>query len=649
MDSVTRNRTALSGICLKAGITVLALAVFVASSPTIARADDDGGVRDNFRGDPPGTPLTLHEPNEDSVGGGWIQGVGADFQIAADGRSVRDAALNLPARIAVIDTQVTEYDLSVTIERAGPRTLTGVVVRYVDENNYLAATHDGRRLRLVRVVDGDETVLKGRSFVSRTGEPDLWRAEVRNESITVRVNERRRLSASDSTFADATLAGLIQQPSQDTVFRSFEVESNRDDDDEDDEDRSSATESPAPTEPVVQDSFTAPDGTALSPHTETEIVSGGGWSEVTGGWEIVGGKAILATPDPARPSGDHIAAIPSQGAPLQEISADITWNGGFAGLAWNVVAETAYSLVFWDGVSLVVGRVEGGAFHERGRRQASWTSGQSRNLRIELQDGHAAVYLDDSEAVLLALGVEAPTVLNAGLFDRFNAGNSFDNLVVRESSPGPEMPILVPDPPIGPPAPSAPPNDAWLYDSFNSADFSLLSHRTSEINPSGEGWTDVNGLWMLLDQQASEQSGVFGPLGIDRFAVIDTGTDEYELKSKVTWDGGRVGVFFSGRSNSPDDAGRNGFIFFRSGETLHVGRLIGGVYFPIASTERFSWRAGQTKTLRVEVEGDRARLKLGGRTIFRFSNATLEGSTWAGLFQRGGQDERYNDFTVKLP
>ncbi len=631
-------------------LSLMAAALFAVAVAGPVRADDDDDeekfVRDTFR-DAPGTRLSLHEPNSDSVGGGWITGIGTNFQIASDGRSARDADLNLSSKIAVIDSQVSEFDLSVTVIRSEPSTLTGVVFRYVDADNYMAAVHKGKRLRLIKVVAGAETELARRSFRSKSDSGDLWTVSVRHGDVQVAVNGKRRLRTSDPAFADATYVGLIQQPSQRTAFTDFRVESDDEDDDEDDDRVRPPDEKMSP--PVVSDSFTATDGTDLGSHTGTEITSGGGWTAKTGGWEISGGAVSVATPDPARPSGDHIVFIPSEDAPLQEISADITWHGGFAGLAWNVGEGTTYSLAFWDGFSIVIGRVEAGMFRERGRQLASWTPGQTRNLRIRLQDGHAFAYLDDSEPILLAFGIEEPSVLNAGLFDRFNAGNTFDNFVVR-TSPDSDLPRpFVPDPPIVPPGTGDPPPDAWLFDSFNSPDFSLLRHRTPEIDPSGEGWTDVDGFWMLLQAQASEQSGVFGPGGFDRFAVIDTGADEYELKSKVRWDGGRVGVLFGGRSTGTDDAGRNGFIFFRRGDFLHAGQLIGGVYFGIDITDDFKWQAGRTRTMRVEVEEGEAKLKLNGKTVFKFSDPALEGSTWAGIFQRGESEERYNDFTVELP
>lgn len=627
-------------------LILLAFLAIVPVGPVFADDDDDddkGGrvVLDNFKRDPVGTPLPLHTLEQDTVGGGWIEGIGADFQIDSDGRSARDAGLNLPSKIAFVDSQLNEFDLSVTITRAEPSSLTGMVFRYVDADNYMAAVHNGKRLQLLKVVAGEIYVLDRKSFRSKNDSGDLWSVKVRSDSIKVSINGKRKLKTRDLAFASATAVGLIHQSSLSTSFKNFSVTSGQG--------GFIPPLAPEPSAPVVLDSFTAIDGTDLGLHTDTEVTSGGSWTEIVGRWEISDGAATLASPDPVRPSGDHIAVIPSDGAPLQEISADVTWQGGFAGLAWNVVNSTSYSLVFWDGVSIVVGRLENGAFHERGRRMASWSPGQTRNLRIQLNEGHAFVYLDDSEPIILAFGIEYPTVLNSGIFDRFNRGNSFDNFTVRNSPAGLNTPSLASNPPLRSAVSGIAPLDVWLFDSFDSNDFMLLRDRSSEVDPSGQGWIDEDGFWMIQQAQASEQSGAFGSSGFDRFAIIDTGVDEYELKSKVEWDGGRAGVFFGGRSTGPDDAGRNGFIFFRSGDFLHVGQLIGGVYFGIGSTNDFKWMAGKSLTLKVEVEGDQAELKLNGKTMFKFSDPALQGSSWAGLFQRGGSDERYNDFTVRLP
>ncbi len=619
-------------------IVGLALLLALAISPVIA---SDYAVKDTFNLDGPGTPLPDHRLETDTVGGGWVQGVGSDFRISLDSLSTHDVGLDVAPGIAVIDTKVSKYDLSVTVSREKHGGVTGLIFRYVDAENYFSAVHDGRRARLTKVVDGVETVLDQRSVGLDRDGTSVWSVQVRNDSIVVRVDGRSRLATRDATFAGATYTGLVHESVQTTSFRDFQVES--------DEGSPDPPPAPEPAPPIVSDSFTAPDGTPVPSHTGTEVTSGGLWSGMRGEWVISGGEARLQSPDSELFFADQIVVIPANGEVDQEISADITWFGGNAGVVWNATDTQNYSLAFWEGHYIVVGRIESGAFFEKGRRQALWSPGQTRNLKVRVNGEQASVSLDDGEPILLTFRIPEPTVLNAGVFVRLDVGNRFDNFLVRPSAllamPTPVIPNDAPFPSII----TEPPADSWLFDSFNSPNYILLRHHTPELDPSGSGWTDVAGFWQIWQAQASDQSAVFGPGGYDRFAVIDTGVDEYKLEASIKWDGGRVGVLFGGRATGPDDAGRNGFIFFRNGDRLEVGRLVGGAYFRIDRTDDFNWNPGARRVMKVEVREEEAELKLNGKTVFEFSDPALEFSTWAGLFQRGSNFERFNDFTVALP
>lgn len=620
------------------------LVVLIAASFGSARAFDYV-VQDTFNIDTADTSLPQHTLEVDEVGGGWIQSPGADFRITLDGLATYDRTLDGEPGITVVDTLVSEYDLSVNIllpeSHPGAGSVTGVVFRYVDEGNHFAVIFNGKRLKLVRVSGGVETVLDERPLNLRDEVLLIGPVRVRHDGITVEIEGHQPLETDDDSFAEATLAGLIFESVQTTSFRDFTV--------------SSVADAPGvepghePASATVFDTFTASSGTPIESHAGTEITSGGPWSALRGSWQILDGTVKLAIADPVQPGADQIAVIPAGSVADQEISADIAWHSGTAGVVWNTTDTQNYSLAFWDGSYLVAGRVEAGVFREFGRQRAAWAAGQTRNLRIRVNEGRARVYLDGSEPLMMAIGIPAPAVINAGVFVRNGGENRFDNFVARPSQPLSQPdPAITGDPPF-PPVFTEPSADAWLFDSFNSPDSVLLKDRSPEIDPSGQGWTPISGLWQIWQAQASEQTGVFGPEALDRFAVIDSGVDEYQLEAWIEWDGGRAGVLFGGRATGSEDAGRNGFIFFRNGERLEVGRLIGGVYFPIDSSDDFRWRSGQRKTLRVQVDDGEAVLSLDGAEMFRFTDSALRYSTWAGLFQRGRNDERFNDFTVTLP
>ena len=620
------------------------LVILIAASFGSARAFDYV-VQDTFNIDTADTPLPQHTLEVDQIGGGWIQSPGSDFRITLDGLASHDSNLDVEPGITVIDTLVSEYDLSVNVLRPDSRhsasSVTGLVFRYVDEDNHFAAVFDGKRLKLVRVSGGVETVLDERPFNPRDEVLPIGPVHVRHDGIAVEIEGHQPLETDDGSFADATLAGLIFESVQTTSFRDFTVSSVAD--------APGVEPGPGPSSATVFDTFTAASGTPIESHTSTEITSGGPWSALRGSWQILDGTVKLAIAEPTQPGADQLAVIPAGSVADQEISADITWHGGTAGVVWNAANTQNYSLAFWDGSYLVAGRVEAAVFREFGRQRAVWAAGQTRNLRVRVNEGRARVYLDGSEPLMMAIGLPAPAVINGGVFVRNGGENRFDNFVVRPSQPPSQPdPSITGEPPF-PPVFTEPPADAWIFDSFNSSDAVLLKDRSPEIDPAGQGWMPVSGLWQIWQAQASEQSGVFGPEALDRFAVIDSGVDEYQLEAWIEWDGGRAGVLFGGRATDSEDAGRNGFLFFRNGERLEVGRLIGGVYFPIDSSDDFNWQTGKRKTLRVKVDDGEAVLSLDNSEIFRVADRALRYSTWAGLFQRGRNDERFNDFTVTLP
>jgi hypothetical protein len=142
---------------LPAGL-LLAVLLAVSSVTDTARAAEQA-VKDTFNTSAPGTPLPAHSPEVDAVGGGWQQSIGADFRITADGLAAFETGVAGGPAIAVIDTLVSEYDLTVTGTRDVQSSVMGVVVRYVDEHNYFVARHNGSVGELVKVVNGAEHVL----------------------------------------------------------------------------------------------------------------------------------------------------------------------------------------------------------------------------------------------------------------------------------------------------------------------------------------------------------------------------------------------------------------------------------------------------------------------------------------------------------
>ena len=319
--------------------------------------------------DAPQTSLSIHSFEIDSVGGGWVQSPGSDYRITLDGLASRDFGLDADPGIAVVDTLLTEYDLAVSMAPAGDRSLIGVVFRYLDRENFLAAGHDGKRAGLLEVVNGQVKVVDQRSFEAAAGVPDRWTVRVRRDSIQVDINGITSLQAESSRFSNSTLAGLAFNALHSTSFREFTVTSDSEPPDRNRRwcgtHRSSSTHS----HPLTQLPCRS---TMVRKQRHKERGNPCGESGV-----LDSGMAVLSAPDTLEAFADQIAIIPSEGDHDREISAEITWIGGTAGLAWDVLDRSNYSIAFWDGNFLVAGRVDAGVFRERGRQRANWDSGQS--------------------------------------------------------------------------------------------------------------------------------------------------------------------------------------------------------------------------------------------------------------------------------
>lgn len=84
----------------------------------------------------------------------------------------------------------------------------GLLLRYVDTNNYLFADIHSTGARLVRKLTGSTSVLATGAFTPVAGTTYVLRARVVGSQVTVWVDGVERISTTDSNFLTSTRQGL---------------------------------------------------------------------------------------------------------------------------------------------------------------------------------------------------------------------------------------------------------------------------------------------------------------------------------------------------------------------------------------------------------------------------------------------------------
>jgi len=614
-------------------ISTLLLAVGIMSASADERFAEaaETVVNDTFT-DNPGTTLTSHSPEVDVVGGGWKVEFGPNFEIASSGKEVRNTlGLDSPY-YAVIDGRLEDTDITVDFTRTGQTSEVGIAFRWKDSSNNYRGVFDGRRGYLIKTIAGVDYLLDSSKVKWPDGTTRQMRVVTNGSSIELFLGGKKAASATDSELRENTNIGLYYMNESSSSIGNFRVRALGD--------------VVTPTTPpvgslVLQDNFDTGAG-SLSGRT----VGSETWSDIVGTWEVTaGGQARLLT---ASGSGDQITAIGTATADA-DISADVTWVTGVAGLAWSVDASNDRAIVFYEGSNIVAGKIRpsDSAFVEFGRASYSWTSGDTRNMRVRINGSNARVYIDDPadstdqiQVLVLAIGTGMDTSQRAGLFSK-DSSNLFDNFTVRNSPA-----LLQADGTVGvaPPqtlSPPAVPSGAYLYDSFTYYNGDLIENRSPDHDPSGKGWQIQSGKWKFFNFKIGELEEDAG----DKFSFIDTGRDEYVITSEQIWDGGRTGITFGGLAPSS----RNGFLYFvQSNGDVVLGKKIGGVFFTLGSAQA-NWKHGGRRTISVRVKGDQIKAYIGKRKVFTITDGDLPGATWAGIFRNGSHEDRFDDFLLHLP
>ena len=627
-----RRRGFLTGVtAARAAAAALAmLAVFVLGADTALAAGAKAPkppkekpvvvVLDRFAG--AGSSLESHAPKADREGGGWTVALG-QWQVER-GRAEEITGQDTPYR-AVIDPNVVNVEISTEVTWPGSAEV-GLVFRYEDADNWFGYLYDGRQVKLAKSVGGELTTLKRRAARWQAGESRVMAVTVDGSEIAATLDGKEGLRVDDSDLQGRRKVGFYYVRETETEFTEFEVRAL----------------GPAVTPgilsfPGIEDSvlFDSFGGSgALSAHSPDKAPAGG-WSEASGAWQVSGGEASETTGS----NVDNRAFIDS-GLTDVDLYADVTWQGGLAGVVYRYADEWNWYMSWTDGGHLLTGRLAGGAFSLLRVMPFDWgPAGTTRTMRVRINGTSIRIYVDEDLPLSILLGEDdLASESGVGLFSRSGPASTFDRLA---AAPAPALPVPDPDPPPpGPdpekcPQPATPPG-MTVYDSFSDYPLWPLTWHEPDAAPAFRRWVGEQGAWFDNCSAMTEMTGAL----TDQRAVIDSGVEESVVSATVKWDQGTVGMVFRYRNE------HNWFQFWYDGvDSLVVGKFVGG-WFTELGRVPYDWKRGKTHRLWVETDVEDARAMIDKREVMSFSVAELPASTKAGLFVRSRAPGLFDDFAV---
>ncbi len=584
-------------------------------------------IFDTFNGAP--QPLVGHQPNVDTVGGGW-QSVNGDWQIGR-GRAFDVLGYSTPY-FTTINPNASNYKVSIDVTWFGASD-AGLIFRYVDESNYYSAVFTGRHFELRKTVAGRTAAIKRTPINWNPFETKTIAVKVDDTSITATV-ENKTLQILDTRHEFARNVGAIVQRTANDEFKNFEVRALG---------PPVSPESivlPALIDSVIFDSFTdATDPISLSAHAPEKAPSGSAWIEHDGTWTVTGGIAEETT---GSSSADLRATIDAGIADV-DIYTNLTWNGGRAGVVYRYVDNDNWWMTWTDGNLLLTASLDStDGFIMRSIVPFDWgPAGTTRPLRVRINGFGIRVYADYSDIprvrVVSDLRLGSTRV---GLFNRQSPGNEFKEFVVAPSPALPVPDVLpVPEPPdVEGTAPATPPG-LVLYDSFSDFPNTWNPFHDPDLAPEFRTWRNNSGNWLADFEQLTEVTGEKS----DQRAIIDTGVEDSLITSKIVWRSGRIGIAFRYR-----DENNWAMAWYDGLSDVIFGKIIEGEFIEV---DRFPVNviAGRTYKLTAWIVDDTANVTFGNTHLGSFDVSELPASTFVGMFSRNVQPARFDNIAVAAP
>lgn len=383
---------------------------------------------------------------------------------------------------------------------------------------------------------------------------------------------------------------------------------------------------------VVSDDFQDTAGTTLTSHSPDIDDVGGGWQvELGPNFEIASsGNEVRNTLGLDSP---YYAVIDGK-LEDNDITVDFTRTGqtGEVGIVFRWKDSSNNYRGVFDGNDGFLIKTIGGLDFILDSASAKWKEGDKKTIRVVAHAGDIKLYLDDKE-IVTATDTELREETHIGLYYRNESTSSIGNFTVRALGD----PATAPVPTLG---------TIIFEDNFDTGAGALDSRPVNNESGANE-WTDLVGTWEVTAGgearlQATSGSG-------DQTTSFPTGLDEADISVDFTWNSSLSGISWAVNSNS-DRA-----LVYVNGSSIVAGKIIPtDGSFVETGRATYAWTAGDTKNLRVRMNGTNVRIYVDDpavtgdeiQVLIMVFGTSMGTSQRVGLFSKG-TDNYFDNYKVR--
>ena len=328
---------------------------------------------------------------------------------------------------AVIDTGVEDHQIEMEATWEAGR--VGVVFRYRDERNWGLVWYDGGGNIVVgRVSEGTFEELARKKLKIKSGKRLKFKIETTENIANIKVNNKKLGDFDVSMLPNATRVGLFHRNVEAATFDNLSLDA--------------PASQPDPGginySTVILDTFSDVAPVSLNDVGRVLDIApvGTSWTEASGDWHVSSGSAFETLWDSVGYNADFRSWVPGVSGD-QKISADITYNGGIAGVTFRYQDEVNWYMFWYDGTNIVFGKNVGGFFTLLDIKLLDWGAlGTTRTLSVTVSDEDITGFVSGVDVLTLAGESDLASESGAGLFARRAPSvTTFGNFLIEEPAP----------------------------------------------------------------------------------------------------------------------------------------------------------------------------------------------------------------------
>ncbi|MCZ6538554.1 MAG: hypothetical protein O6922_01840, partial [Chloroflexi bacterium] len=337
---------------------------------------------------------------------------------------------------------------------------------------------------------------------------------------------------------------------------------------------------------VVKDNFNDTAGTTLTSHSPEIDEIGGGWQVEFGpNFEIAAsGHEVRNTLGLDSP---YYAVIDGK-LEDNDITVDFTRTGQTSevGIVFRWKDSSNHYRGVFDGKKGHIIKTVGGLEFLLDSGKSKWKDGDTSTVRIVAHAGDIKLYRDGTE-IASATDTELREETHIGLYYRNESKSSIGNFTVRALGD----PATAPTQTLG---------TLVLEDSFDTGAGNLDGRPANNVGGANQ-WVDLVGTWEATSGGQARLLTASG--GGDQTTSIATGLSEADVSVDLTWNSSVAGLSWAVEANN-DRA-----IVFYDGSFIVAGKIIpSNGSFVETGRASYTWTAGDTKNLRIRMNGTNVRV-----------------------------------------